>query len=272
MSYLNAVILFFGIVGVGANSYANDHTMMHHNHQQAPTEKKALRLDLIPNRALISEKTSIKFRLINNDKPLTLKELKTVHTKKIHLLAIDESLSDYHHIHPLPSNKPGEFIFDFTPKKPANYHVWADVTPTATNQKEYAMATIKVRPQEKSFINKTVKMHSIVEGYAFTLKLDGEAQAGHAIMGSITVNRDQKPFTQLEPVMGAFAHLVGFGEDFNSVLHAHPMGKEPTKDTDRGGPKLEFHIEPKTSGFVKLFAQVRINEKDIFVPFGIMVK
>lgn len=103
-------------------------------------------------------------------------------------------------------------------------------------------------------------------------RLDSEPRAGSAVMGNITVTKDGKPFNQLEPVMGAFAHVVGFGEDYSSVLHIHPMGKEPTSDTERGGPKLDFHIEPKTAGVVKLFAQVRIDGKDIFAPFGMLVK
>jgi len=92
------------------------------------------------------------------------------------------------------------------------------------------------------------------------------------VMGNVVVTKGGQPFTGLEPVMGAFAHVVGFTEDYNSVLHVHPMGKEPTSDAERGGPKLEFHIEPEKTGFVKLFAQVRIDGKDIFAPFGITVK
>ena len=41
---------------------------------------------------------------------------------------------------------------------------------------------------------------------------------------------------------------------------------------ERGGPKLEFHIEPEKAGFVKLFTQVRIGGEDIFAPLGINPK
>ena len=134
------------------------------------------------------------------------------------------------------------------------------------------MTDIGALAKDKVAITTTTIMTSTVDGYTFTLALDGEPKAGAAVMGNITVTKDGKPFTQLEPVMGAFAHVVGFGEDYSSVLHIHPMGKEPTSDTERGGPKLEFHIEPKTAGFVKLFAQVRIDGKDLFAPFGVAVK
>jgi hypothetical protein len=91
-------------------------------------------------------------------------------------------------------------------------------------------------------------------------------------MGAIRVDRGGAPVRTLEPVMGAFAHIVAFGEDYQSVLHVHPMGDEPQNDRARGGPELPFHFEPANSGFSKIFAQVRINGRDIFAPFGVDVK
>lgn len=134
------------------------------------------------------------------------------------------------------------------------------------------MADMGSAAKVNAAISKTTNMTSTVDGYTFTLALDSEPKAGSAVIGNITVTKDGKPFTQLEPVMGAFAHVVGFTEDYNSVMHIHPMGKEPTSDSERGGPKLEFHIEPEKAGFVKMFAQVKIGGKDVFVPFGIEVK
>ena len=34
---------------------------------------------------------------------------------------------------------------------------------------------------------------------------------------------------------------------------------------------LDFHIEPTKPGFLKLFAQVRVDGRDIFLPFGVDV-
>jgi hypothetical protein len=146
------------------------------------------------------------------------------------------------------------------------------VIPVATGKQEYVMADMGSPVKDKTTINKATSMTSTVDGYMFTLALDSEPKAGSAVMGNITVTKDGQPFNQLEPVMGAFAHVVGFTEDYNSVLHIHPMGKEPTSDTERGGPKLEFHIEPEKAGFVKLFTQVKIGGKDVFAPFSIIVK
>lgn len=237
--------------------------------------KNTVKLALEPATPLQAGKTSqvvVKLNAVADGKPISFDGLKEAHTKKLHLLIVDPSLTDYHHIHPIAGKNAGEFVFDFTPKKNDSYRVWADVIPVATGKQEYVMTDMGSAAKDKATITKTTNMTSTVDSYTFTLALDSEPKAGSAVMGNITVNKDGKPFNQLEPVMGAFAHVVGFTEDYNSVLHIHPMGKEPTSSTERGGPKLEFHIEPKKAGFVKLFAQVKIDGKDVFAPFGVTVK
>lgn len=237
--------------------------------------KNTLKLALEPATPLQAGKTTqvvVKLNAVADGKPISFDGLKEAHTKKLHLLIVDPSLTDYHHIHPVAGKNAGEFVFDFTPKKNGSYRVWADVIPVATGSQEYVMADMGSAATDKATINKATNMTSTVDGYNFNLVLDSEPKAGSAVMGNITVTKDGKPFTQLEPVMGAFAHVVGFTEDYNSVMHIHPMGKEPSSDTERGGPKLEFHIEPKKVGFVKMFAQVKIGGKDVFAPFGVTVK
>ena len=91
-------------------------------------------------------------------------------------------------------------------------------------------------------------------------------------MSTVSISKDGQAVNVLEPVMGAFAHMVGFYEDYESIAHIHPMGAEPTENTERGGPTLQFHIEPEQAGYLKLFAQVQIDGKQIFAPFSILVK
>jgi hypothetical protein len=246
-----------------------------HAHHKVQTALNSLALEITLKEPLAKEQTTqVQLELIDNKnhKKLTLTDLKTVHTEKLHLLIIDPTLADYHHIHPTMDKKTGMFVFDFTPETNGMYRVWADVTPLATNQQTYVMADMGVSSKQIPTINKTVNTVAHLNDYTFTLKFDDKVKAGKPVMGTITVTKDNKPFTGLEPIMGSFAHIVGFGEKYNSVLHIHPMGKEPAKSSDRGGPTLEFHIEPEQAGFVKLFAQMRINGQEIFVPFGIEVK
>ncbi|MBA2434711.1 MAG: hypothetical protein H0V54_06430, partial [Chthoniobacterales bacterium] len=108
-------------------------------------------------------------------------------------------------------------------------------------------------------------------GYRFRFATENNEplQVGKATLVQINVaDADAKDFRELEPVMGAFAHMVGFPADSASVMHVHPMGKEPTLVTERGGPELSFHVVPEKAGFNKFFLQTQIGGEAVFVAFG----
>lgn len=220
---------------------------------------------IIANRAM-----TVRFQVMKNHIPLNIKELNTHHTKKIHVMIIDQTLTDYHHIHPRMDNHFNSFAFDFKPKKSGAYRVWVDITPRGTHEQVFLKTNIGSASAAIP-VDKKMRLHASLNSYQFVLKLHGKPQSGKPIMASIIVTKDGKPFRKLEPVMGAFAHLVGFNAEYNSMIHIHPMGKEPHTESERGGSELMFHLNLQNPGFAKLFAQFRINGQDFYVPFGIVV-
>ncbi len=218
----------------------------------------------------------IKLTRAADGSPVTLGDLITMHTRKIHLLINDRSLSDYHHEHPTETQTPGEYRFSFKPKKPGPYRVWADVVPAATGIQEYVIADIPGTGEPLVLSNRETVMTATVDGRRYDLALQTAGKplrAGETVMGTLTVTgADGKPFTQLEPVMQAFAHIVGFDEDGKTVLHIHPLGEEPTKPEIRSGPALAFRLYAPSPGFIRLYGQVQIDGVSQFPAFGITVE
>ena len=207
-------------------------------------------------------------------KPLSLDQLEVAHTEKIHLLVIDQSLTDYQHLHPVASGKPGEYRFDFAPKFGGTYHIWADLVPKSTGKQEYSKTTLKVEGAPGT-PNNSVNAKAEIDGYRFDFETENNAplQTGKATMVKAKITGpDGRGFLKLEPVMGAFAHMVAFPADLASVTHVHPMGAEPKTATERGGPDLSFHVEPGKPGFQKFFLQTQIDGKDKFAAFGLNVE
>jgi len=209
--------------------------------------------------------------------PVKLADLREVHTRKIHLLIVDQSLSDYHHEHPVESEVPGEYRFAFTPRQGGVYRAWADVQPLLTGFQEYAMAEIPSLSAASGAVDRTYPGATEVDGLRYQLTLEASAgviRAGQPVDARVRVTgAGGKPFTALEPLMGAFAHLVGFREDRGAVLHMHPIEARPLgpRGDDRGGPELSFRIFAPTPGYYRLFLQVQIDGRSRFVPFGIDV-
>ncbi len=225
--------------------------------------------------ALLSAKKEkeITFRLTLNGVPLTPDGLATVHTRKVHALIIDPTFTDYQHLHPEPTDTPGEYTVPFTPKTDRSYTMWLDLTPTDAPH-AYLKLNLPGVNQNKAKIDRSATREATVGGYHFTLTFDDATITEDTpVMGHILVtDADGVPVDRLEPVMGAYAHVVGFYSDRNTIAHMHPMGAEPDSDDLRGGPTLDFHFEPSRKGFVKLFAQVKIDGKELFAPFGVEVK
>jgi len=204
--------------------------------------------------------------------PVKLNDLVEMHTEKIHLLIVDPSLGDYHHIHPAPTDTIGEYAFDFTPRRSGKYTFFADLVPVKSNAQEYSLSSITV-PGNPKPVEKQQQRSVTVDGYKFELELENpKLVQGEPTKATIKVTGpDGKPFDKLEPVMGAYAHLVGFSENRDFVAHVHPQGKEPESKDERGGPELSFYMNITQPGYHLLYSQVQINGKDVFAPFGIEV-
>ena len=201
---------------------------------------------------------------------LTFADLAVAHEEKLHLLIVDETLSDYHHVHPV-EEKPGKFVTSFTPRAGGRYIAFADVTEASSGIQRYVRAEM---PSDGPGLapDHVVKHDAIVDGYRFVLDLPhglSASKGGHVVVR--VSNPDGKPTRSLEPIMGAFAHGVGFTQDLKTVLHVHPHGKEPKSNNARTGPELAFHINPDRAGFHRLYVQVRIEGRDRFAAFGLNV-
>lgn len=269
------------LLGLLMTSTLNPPLMAHdhkdHNHS-TPKEAPAPSIKLAVLK--ITDKDSkkivqIKLTKIKDNSPVSLEALKEIHTQKIHLLINNDRLQDYSHVHPQETKEPGVYEFEWEPKNADdNYRIWADLHPVETNTQEYAITDLTTTKAPKTKIDKQISMESTLNGLTFKLSFDSPTlKSKQSSMGKIDITDDKgNPVKDLQPLMGAYAHIVAFGDDFKSILHIHPMGDEPTKEKDRGGPTLEFHIDPEKTGFIKLYAQIKIKDKEIFAPFGVIVK
>jgi hypothetical protein len=209
--------------------------------------------------------------------PVSPKDLMVMHTQPVHLLIQDPSLSDYHHEHPLPANNPGEYVFSFTPSKSSPYRIWADIVPMATGIQELPFVDLPSDGKPDPVGDRTETIASTVDGLTFSLTFSkgGPAAlvANQTCRIGISVNdAEGKPVTRLEPVMNAFAHLVGFYDDYQTVVHIHPTGGDILNPALRGGPAMGFQFYPPKSGFIRLYCQVSVDGKMRFAPFSLNVQ
>jgi hypothetical protein len=184
-------------------------------------------------------------------------DLLPTHTERLHLFAIDSTLSDYHHEHPRPSSNPGEYIFGFTPKNAGAYRIWLDLLPLATRREE--MPSLDLGRFHAALLDRTLT--DVFSNASWRLKLavqQPSLRAGFPGWATLVVtDLADAPCTRLEPIMANFAHFVGFHEDGQTVYHLHAAGlKDVIDPTLRSGPEVQVYLPGLKRGFIRLFAQI----------------
>ncbi len=200
-------------------------------------------------------------------KPVAPEDLLVTHTRRLHLLLVDPTLTDYQHVHPEPGRERGEWTFEFVPRTGGTYRVFADFTPAATGRGLYASVDLAVAGE----VGRAAVEN--VPGHRFALAVAPQpARAGKPIDLKFTVNRDDGGAVALQPVMDAFAHLVAFDPARSGFAHLHPTEQDLTKAPDAKRPELNFKLTIPRAGRYVVWAQVNLGGTERFVPFELAVE
>jgi hypothetical protein len=202
-----------------------------------------------------------------------MNDLKEVHTKKIHVLMVDQTLTDYQHLHPTADpTDPEIFTYAITPRQSGAYRVWVDIT-TREGAHEIISSYIRGNARTEGLIDRNIVMQTTIGEMKATLNFDpASLTLNKASMGRIDITDTQRyPIADLEPIMGAFGHIVAINEDRKTLAHVHPLGDEPTEPKQRGTSPLTFHLEPNAAGITKIFLQVRRGGIEYTFPFSVNI-
>jgi hypothetical protein len=203
-------------------------------------------------------------------KPIAPEDLLVAHTRKLHLLVADPTLNDYQHIHPEPGRRAGEWVFALTPQRAGTYRVFADFTPAATARGLYGVAEFTV-PGAVARVARATNTTCEIGGLTFELETAQPFRARQPIDLRFRVSRRGREPVALQPVMGAFAHLVAFDESRSGFAHLHPNQVDLTQALDPLRPELTFKVTIPQPGRYVIWSQVKIGGEEVFAPFWVDV-
>lgn len=205
--------------------------------------------------------------------PILPHQLAVTHTERIHLMIIDPSLEDYHHLHPQPDGNTGYYHFSFTPAAGGEYGFYAEMVPVRTRRQVVARHRLSVEGPVPAVYAPEPGRTTLAGSwgdYRFELVSGSPA---------FRRNRDNRMLLRaehrnggpvdLEFVMGAQAHLVAFDESRTGFAHMHPASLEPV-----GGvaPEIPFLFYSTKTGAHRIWAQLQLHGQEVFVPFDVMVQ
>ncbi|MEW2176933.1 hypothetical protein AB0890_11465 [Streptomyces sp. NPDC005406] len=194
----------------------------------------------------------LRFRILGRDgKPVTA--YRPAHGKELHLIVAPRDLSTFQHLHP---TRAADGTWRTAAALPAagEYRVFADFTPAGASQGLTLGADLHaagdLRPVPAAVTGRTVS----VDGYRVTLT--GDLTPGRSTRLGLSVAKDGRPVTDLQPYLGAYGHLVALRAGDLAYLHVHPDG-EPGDAGTAPGPDITFTTTAPSRGSYRLFLDFR---------------
>jgi hypothetical protein len=191
------------------------------------------------------------FRITGPDgRPVTRYDV--AHDKRMHLIVARRDLSGFRHVHPELSAD-GTWRVASPLGGPGSWRAFADFTPTGGEPLTLGVdvtvpGALAERPLPAPATSTTV------DGY--TVTLTGTPQPGRSSRLTLTVTRDGRPVTDLQPYLGAYGHLVALRQGDLAYLHVHPEGT-PGDGRTQAGPAVAFSAEVPSVGAYRLYLDFR---------------
>lgn len=279
------VIVAAGVTGYLAYGNRNKDPMagMDHSKMSMDNDSATYSLNLMSGKSYMANKTQMLHFTIKDQDNKVLKDFDTVHEKKLHLIVVRKDRTNFQHVHPTLDQSSGVFMIEpFTFPTEGEYRVFADFTPSNAGKDEMGMKMASTPYQdvqvgdvskytpESLESDKLTSSSNGLDTELSTLEGDGgktDYYAGTILNLAINVEKSGKPYTTLQPYLGALGHMVILGPDLE-FIHAHPLTEYTTNQTGQVVFQVTF---PKT-GKYKLYVQTKSDEQINTTDYNVTVK
>ncbi|MRH86824.1 hypothetical protein GFY24_04955 [Nocardia sp. SYP-A9097] len=248
------VVLFGAALGIGAlvgdpAESASGTTSAHSEHQTAAApgladSEEGYALTDVTAPTAANQQGALRFRITGPQGTVT--KYNTLHEQNLHLIVVRSDASQFRHVHPALAAD-GTWTIDWKWAEPGSYRVFTDFSPTGGPGELTLSRTVQVDGNTVAKALPPVSKTAQVDGYQVALNGD-LSTAGSEL--KFTVTRDGKPVTDLQPYLGAYAHLVALRASDLAYLHVHPEG-EVGKTAP--GPEVAFHAQAPSDGTYRLY-------------------
>ncbi|WP_062981032.1 hypothetical protein [Nocardia anaemiae] len=189
----------------------------------------------------------LRFRILNRDGAPVTSYVRS-HDKDLHLIVVRRDMAAFQHVHPV-LDQTGTWSVPLNLTRAGDYRVFADFTPDGGANLTLG-ADLRVAGNYDAQALPAPTTTAQVGDY--TVALNGAVTPGQASKVVLSVSRNGKPVTDLQPYLGAYGHLVALRAADLAYLHVHPEGS-PGDGVTPAGPGITFYVDAPSAGDYRLF-------------------
>lgn len=197
-------------------------------------------------------RTGIRFAVVEDATGRKVTAYQREHGKELHFILASRDLGTYRHLHPVRAAD-GTWSVPVDLPAAGDYRAFADFTPAAEGARNLVLgADLAVSGDYRPKALPAARATAVTDGYR--VDLDGGLKAGRESGLKLTVSRNGRPVTDLQPYLGAYGHLVALRSGDLAYLHVHPAEGGP-------GPAVSFAATAPSGGTYRLFLDFRHGGK-----------
>ncbi|MGP2442190.1 hypothetical protein [Streptomyces sp. JW3] len=230
----------------------------HGGHESAPAgglqiAEDGYTLDLDTPRVTAGRRTELSFT-VRDDQGRAVTAYRREHDKELHLIVASRDLGTYRHLHPARAAD-GTWSTPVDLPRAGGYRVFADFTPARHGAENLTLGAdlAAAGPYAPRGLPAPA---ATAEADGYDVRLTGALRPDRASELRLTVSREGRPVTDLQPYLGAYGHLVALRSGDLAHLHVHPNGA-PGDGTTKPGPTVSFTATAPSAGAYRLFLDFR---------------
>jgi P-type Cu+ transporter len=245
-----------------------------------PTEAAEAGLDVqlhVPDSSRPGVPTTVTATVVDAETGEPVTDLTRSHEAWMHLIATRQDLGTFAHVHPEPTDRPGELQVEVTFPTAGTYVVNTEVRQQGEMADVHQRQLVTIAGDAPEPVTLAAGVRTVVVD-GVEVELGGEAVVGEPsdLHFEFSDAATGKPVDDLKPFLAAAGHVVVMRADAQTFAHEHaevedangrPVFALPGQTF---GPELDVHAEFDTPGVYQLWGQFRTADGDVVtVPFTV---
>jgi hypothetical protein len=192
-------------------------------------------------------------------------ELQETHEKLIHVIAVNEELTWFDHIHAEPDNT-GAYKVTETFPAAGKYLVYADYkSALAGPQTDKLEVNVLGNKNGSSDHQHQAKIKTEADGYSLSIQNGSNLKTGSVSLAIVLEKNGKKvQRADIEDYLGAVAHIILISQDDKDFVHIHPESSEISP--------IHAHADISKPGLYRMWVQFQTNGKVHTADFTLNVE
>ncbi len=268
-----------------------DHASMGHgpeemqgmNMETVDPETAGVRVELTsdPTAPLPGQPVTLRYRVTDAQSGQMLTDLPIDHERPMHLIIISKDLTQFQHIHPeVGPDDAYSVTTEFT--DPGTYVLYDEFVRDGQRVLDRRELPVGEASDTKVFLVPDL-VPKTADSVTVALSAPGTIRAGEEASFTFTLTQGERSVTDLEPYLGAAAHVAIVSEDTEDFAHVHGeageadeghegMGSMGHSPPSAFGPQVSFRHTFPHPGRYKIWGQFSREGRVITVPYVVEVR